>query len=99
MNKVICKVCRQELEKDGRCRCTRASSSLQPAGSAALVQEQNAANELYQAACCLMRYKESAQWHNLENAAQRFNAARQSRINDEIMRQNGRDQRPGTQDA
>lgn len=56
--------------------------------SAALVREQDAANELYEAACCLMRYKEADQWHNLENAAHRFNAARQARINDEIMRQN-----------
>ncbi len=63
-------------------------------GSAALVREQDAANELYQAACTLMRYKEAAQWNNLENAAHRFNAARQGRINDEIMRQNDQALRP-----
>lgn len=75
-------------QKGCECAAKQASSSLQPAGSAALVRELDAANELYQAACSLMRYKESDQWHNLENAAHRFNAASQSRINDDIMRQN-----------
>lgn len=64
------------------------SSFAAPAGSAALVREQDAANELYQAACTLMRYKETQQWNNLENAAHRFNAARQARILEAQMRQN-----------
>jgi hypothetical protein len=38
----------------------------------------DAAGELYQAACTLMRYQRDKNcWHNLQNAAARFDAARQ----------------------
>jgi hypothetical protein len=54
-----------------------------------IVQEQEAANDLSRAACTLMRYKEEKHlWQNLENAVNRFDAARQARLNDMMTQQN-----------
>lgn len=44
------------------------------------------ATDLYQAACALMRNQKDANcWHNLQNAAARWNAANQAANNDRIQ--------------
>lgn len=55
--------------------------------SFAVERERDAALDLFLAARSLMRYKETHQWQNLENAVNRYDAARQCRINNEIAQQ------------
>ncbi len=49
-----------------------------PTAEELLQHERDCAQDLYQAACCVMRYQSHKDcWTNLENAAARWNAARQ----------------------